>query len=453
MNHKSINISLNYKFLANEEKIANLIKKNKERTNISHDNKENKQHLSNTQNSIRYKSNNLTESRTNNDISFIRDKMTNKSHKKYKENKRNTYCSIKRSKIMNLKYYNSNNNKKSYANNRNKKELKINESKGTKKDKKYKLNSRGKKSVTKMHNNSKVVKTDLNSSIRSSLNINHMLERFQEGQNKKQEKLDKLKKIRETKEREEYTYKPKLCKKTKLINRSIKDDFITRQRKFFEAKNKKEKKLKENILKNERDEINKTNFILQKKLRENSSSGSGLNNSFLSEISCAKSMADIDNSISKLFEWENKRKEKIYKKKIEIKNELDKNRHIPKINKRSKSLVFNEKNSKKENIFERLYKEDRIVKEKKKILADLLKPSFTPNLNLTYRQHDEYDNERKNTTNNNCKINNIELLGKISVNRNNNIKPKFSKKTKSNNFGNDDIYILLRKKILKNIRK
>jgi hypothetical protein len=279
-----------------------------------------------------------------------------------------------------------------------------------------------------------------------------MLERFQEGQHKKQEKIEKLKKLRETKEREEYTYRPQLCKKTKLINKNIKDDFITRQNKFFDAKNKKEKKLKELLIKNERDEINKTNFILQKKLKENSSTGSGLNNSFLSEISCTKSMADIDNSISKLFEWENKRKEKIYKKKIEIKNDLDKNRHIPKINKRSKSLVFNEKNSKKESIFERLYKDDGIVKEKKKILADLLKPSFTPNLNLTYRQYDEYENDRKNSANNNCKIRNIELIGKISVNRNNNIKPKISKKNKSNNLENDIINILFRKKILKNIR-
>ena len=447
MTHKSINLSLNYKILANEEKLINLINKNTKNSNISHENKENKPHLSNKQNLFRCKLNNLTESRTNNEISYIRDKMTNKSKNNYTKSKRKTYCSIKRSKLMNLKY----NNNKSYVNNRNKKELKITESKATKKDKKCKIHSQGKKCVTKMHNNS-VVKTDINSSVRSSIDINHMLERFQEGQNKKQEKLEKLKKMKETKEKEECTYRPILCKKTKLINKNIKDDFITRQKKFFDAKNKKEKKLKERLLKNEKDEINKTNFILQKKLKENSSTGSVLNNSFLSEISCAKSMADIDSSISKLFEWENKRKEKIHKKKIEIKNELDKNRHIPKINKRSKSLVFNEINSKKESIFERLYKEDRIVKEKKKILADLLKPSFTPNLNLTYRQYDEYENYRENNNNNKCRIKNIELIGKISVNRNNNIKPKISKKNKSNNFEDDVINILLRKKILKNIR-
>jgi len=447
MTHKSINLSLNYKILANEEKLINLINKNTKNSNISHENKENKPHLSNKQNLFRCKLNNLTESRTNNEISYIRDKMTNKSKNNYSKNKRKTYCSIKRSKLMNLKY----NNNKSYVNNRNKKELKITESKATKKDKKCKIYSQGKKCVTKMHNNS-VVKTDINSSVRSSIDINHMLERFQEGQNKKQEKLEKLKKMKETKEKEECTYRPILCKKTKLINKNIKDDFITRQKKFFDAKNKKEKKLKERLLKNEKDEINKTNFILQKKLKENSSTGNVLNNSFLSEISCAKSMADIDSSISKLFEWENKRKEKIHKKKIEIKNELDKNRHIPKINKRSKSLVFNEINSKKESIFERLYKEDRIVKEKKKILADLLKPSFTPNLNLTYRQYDEYENYRENNNNNKCRIKNIELIGKISVNRNNNIKPKISKKNKSNNFEDDVINILLRKKILKNIR-
>ena len=433
--------------MANEEKLIKLINQNTKRKNISLENKENKPYLSNKQNSIKYKFNNLTESRTNNEISLIREKMKNKSNKNNNKDKRKTYCPIKRRKLMNLKY----NTNKSYINNRNKKELQINDSKEAKKNKKSKINSQGKNSVTKVHK-SNAIKTDLNSSIRSSMNINHMLERFQEDQHKKKEKLEKLKKLRETKEREEYTYRPKLCKKTKLINKNIKDDFITRQNKFFDAKNKKEKKLKEKLLKNERDEINKTNFILQKKLKENSSTGSGLNNSFLSEISCAKSMADIDNSISKLFEWENKRKEKIYKKKIEIKNELDKNRHIPKINKRSKSLVFNDKNLKKESIFERLYKEDRIVKEKKKILADLLKPSFTPNLNLTYRQHDEYENDGKNIANNNCKIRNIELIGKIFVNRNNNIKPNISKKNKSNNFEIDVINILLRKKILKKLR-
>lgn len=447
MTHKSINLSINYKILANEEKLINLINKNTKNSNISYENKENKPHLSNKQNSVRCKFNNLTESKTNNEISYLRDKMTNKSNYNYSKNKRKTYCPIKRSKLMNLKY----NNNKSYANNRNKNELKITESKAIKKDKKSKIHSQGKKCVTKIHNNS-IIKTDINSSVRSSIDINHMLERFQEDQNKKLEKLEKLKKLKETKEKEECTYRPILCKKTKLINKNIKDDFITRQKKFFDAKNKKEKKLKEILLKNEKDEINKTNFILQKKLKKNSSTGSVLNNSFLSEISCAKSMTDIDNSISKLFEWENKRKEKIHKKKIEIKNELDKNRHIPKINKRSKSLVFNEINSKKESIFERLYKEERIVKEKKKILADLLKPSFTPNLNLTYRQHDEYENYRENSNNNKCRIKNIELIGKISVNRNNNIKPKVSKKSKSNNFEDDVINILLRKKILKNIR-
>ena len=447
MNQKNINISINYKILANEEKLINLINQNKKRTNISHDNKENKLHLSNKQNLIRHKFSILTESRTNNEISYIRDKMANKSSKNYNNNKRKIYCPIKRSKLINLK----DNNNKSFANNRNKKEFKINDIKGTKNDKKSKVYSQGKNRVTKVHN-SKPIKTDLNSSVRISININHMLERFQENQHKKQEKLEKLKKLRETKEREEYTYRPKLCQKTKLILKNIKDDFITRQNNFFVAKNKKEKKLKEILLKNERDEINKTNFILQKKLKENSSTGSGLNNSFLSEISCTKSIADIDNSISKLFEWENKRKEKIYKKKIEIKRELDKNKHIPKINKRSKSLVFNEKNSKKESIFERLYKDDGIVKEKKKILADLLKPSFTPNLNLTYRQYDEYENSLKNITNNNCKIKNIELIGKIYVNRNNNIKPKISKKNKSIIFENEVINILLRKKIFKNLR-
>ena len=143
-------------------------------------------------------------------------------------------------------------------------------------------------------------------------------------------------------------------------------------------------------------------------------------------------MIDIDNRISKLFEWDNKRKEKIIRLQKEKNKEINKNKHVPKINKRSKSMVHR---GKKENTFIRLAKEDEIVKVKKKIMADLLSPSFQPHINLTFRRFDEdvKDNKKKGKHIKKIKRNiagKNENFFRITVNRNNNKKPKVKKRKK-----------------------
>jgi len=189
-------------------------------------------------------------------------------------------------------------------------------------------------------------------------------------------------------------------------------------------------------------------------------------------------MVEIDQSISKLLEWENKRKEKIIKKQKEKNNELEKIKHVPQIDKKSKSIAKRKNKNKKENIFDRLAKEDDILKEKRKILEELYTPSFKPNLNLTYRKIDEEEiieernNKKKRNTfydyskRSNINIskrnseNDIEINSRITVNRNNNIKPKeaktcdeiLEKEEKYENEG-ENAFNILRKMIINNMNK
>jgi hypothetical protein len=252
-----------------------------------------------------------------------------------------------------------------------------------------------------------------------------MLGRFQDQQKKKIENLEILKKKIEEKEKEEFTYHPHISQRTKNLTKELEDDFITTQKLYNDLKNNNTNKLKETLLKDEQEKINKNNYLLQRKCKENSSMGSGLNNSFMSEFSCARSMAEIDSSISKLFEWENRRKEKLIKRQSEKNIEIEKNKHIPQINKRSNSLAARNKNRKRESVYERLSKEDDVVVEKKKILKELLTPTFKPNLNLTFRKTEDYEFDEKN--NNKYKRNSVnegQTIIRIFVNRNNNIKPK-----------------------------
>ena len=174
-------------------------------------------------------------------------------------------------------------------------------------------------------------------------------------------------------------------------------------------------------------------------------------------------MVEIEQNISKLFEWDNKRKEKIMKKQKEIKNELDKNKHIPQIDKRSRSIASRGKyKNKKENVFDKLAKQDEVIKEKKKILEELYKPSFQPNYNITFGNVEKNDvvGEKKlkfkkninGVSKRNKKLyfsnrnsidygkrnsidysfikgcNTFEFGSKINVNRNNKIKQKNKKK-------------------------
>ena len=183
-------------------------------------------------------------------------------------------------------------------------------------------------------------------------------------------------------------------------------------------------------------------------------------------------MAEIDSNVTKLFEWDKKRKEKIKNLQKEKSYEIEKNKHIPQINKKSRNMVNRNKN-KKENIFVRLSKEDDFVKEKKKILEELLSPNFKPNINLTFRKFDNNIFEEKKERNQKYKRNNIinkdnkddkdnkdnkEDFIRITVNRNNNIKPKTIKANVENiiekeneNIENDEVCNIFRKMIINNM--
>ena len=81
--------------------------------------------------------------------------------------------------------------------------------------------------------------------------------------------------------------------------------------------------------------------------------------------------------------WDKSRKEKIDKMKKEqeekIENEFD---YMPKINEKSLKLVKKNKLRKNQpNTFIRLSQQDKILKEKRKILIDMYTPSFKPHCN------------------------------------------------------------------------
>ena len=455
-----MNSSLKNKISANDEKLHKLFDKNKKtksKVGQNIDNKENQSYIENKQKEGKH------------DISIITDNISNKEVTSISINSKNNIktnqIKKKRTTLNNQKKYNNNyfdlynhqrnleNNqllkvynktitlKNNYRKNLKSKKEKLNNI-IIKKDNKNKILSPDKNNINKIlsphktniniNNNNKKRNNNknknhiidishldiLNNSLKSSGNISNMLERFDENQRKKKEKIEKLKKLKEDKEKIENTYKPQISKKSKSINKKIKDDFLTRQKNYIEIKNKKEKKLKEYILKNEKEKINKNNILLHRKSKEYATARDNLNTSFISDISCCtRSMIEIDHNISKLFEWENKRKEKIIKKQKEKNKELEKNKHIPHINRRSNSMV-NKRKNKKENIFERLSKVDDIVIAKKKILEELYRPSFQPNfkINLNFiRFFDENIKEeinkknKRNSIDNNCKKNSINI--------------------------------------------
>ena len=97
-----------------------------------------------------------------------------------------------------------------------------------------------------------------------------------------------------------------------------------------------------------------------------------------------------------MYDWENKRKEKIENKMKEktgkAETEFD---YMPKINERSSSMANKSKRRREEpDVFSRLAKEDKMLKEKRQVLIDLYKPSFQPNTFL-HTQKIRKNNEKE----------------------------------------------------------
>jgi hypothetical protein len=139
-------------------------------------------------------------------------------------------------------------------------------------------------------------------------------------------------------------------------------------------------------------------------------------------------MAEIENSIFQMYQWEKRRKEKIVLMQNLKDKQIQRYTYIPKIDKRSNILAgkIKIKNDYNENVFERLSKGDKISKEKKKILEELYKPTFQPkiyfNNKTIYRHNNKSNNKKKDKEKNDkeyiIKVNKINNDIKISDNNN-----------------------------------
>jgi hypothetical protein len=251
-----------------------------------------------------------------------------------------------------------------------------------------------------------------------NVNLNQMFKRFEENQRRKNEKIERLKTEQIKKESRQCSHKPKMSQKTMSMNKLLKDDFLTRQRKHEERVKEKGEKLKQKLLDNERNKINENNYLLQKRFKENSSYGSvGLNSSLNSEFSnMPRTKKEIDDAINKIYEWDQRRKEKIERRREDLKFDDESLDHIPRIDKRSSSLASQKRND-TETIFERLYREDDILREKRKLMEQLTTPSFKPN--LCQNNKNNYDEIIEGKLNQN----DDESDEKIQVHRNKNLRP------------------------------
>ena len=144
------------------------------------------------------------------------------------------------------------------------------------------------------------------------------------------------------------------------------NSFIERQKKFIEDKKQKEEKFKENLIKKKQEEIDKSNILVKHSFNKK----------------------DIIRGINDLTEWENNRKRKLEERQKQIEEEkINKYKYRPKIDKNSILLASkNIQRQKESNVFMRLAQDDKVLKEKKKILIQLNTPSFRPELYKTKRK-------------------------------------------------------------------
>ena len=233
--------------------------------------------------------------------------------------------------------------------------------------------------------------------------IDEMIERFEDDIRKREENMEIIKRKIARDEKEIYTYKPKMSEGSRKYNDQNETDFFERQKNFLEKKAEKEKAMKETLKKKQEDEINENN-ILKKKEEEKKEKEKE------NKVDDSEKKAQLEKSIKKMYEWEEKRKEKIEQKKKEKSDKVETDyNYVPKINQRSVELAENNKlRQKQPNIFLRLSEEDKVLKEKKQILTDMYTPSFKPrsyvprNMNLenlkrkTYLPQNEIEEEEEN---------------------------------------------------------
>ena len=194
-----------------------------------------------------------------------------------------------------------------------------------------------------------------------------MINRFKEDKKKRDKNIEKKREEIKNNEKQLYTYRPLLNKKSKKYCSMDKDNFLERQKKYDEKMKEKEKRYIEDLKKKEQEEIDNNNCLLKKKNRKESDT----------KINKKES---VDKMINDMYEWEKRRKEKLEKKQNEKKNNIEtKYDYKPKINERSNSIAKNKNRLKDPDVFSRLAKEDKLLKEKRKLLIELYTPSFKPN--------------------------------------------------------------------------
>ena len=318
MKKLEIDISLTLKIIENENKLKKLFNSTNKR---------------NRYNSTDYKyyntekvseNENLSSSKNDN-IENVKQSLRNKNV--YDENVINQISS---QKTMEIEKKNS------------KKIIKVNKSKNSKVNSQRKENKRNNTSksdlslnpfvntirnnpINSFHHNS-TAKTPLNRNITSIkyMNVERMITRFRENEEKIKEWIKKERTKKEIEENKHYQNSPKINNRSKKINLKIKDGFLLRLQKSEDEKQQKAEILKE-FLKNKKMEEEKKHKGLKVKSRTKHTN-----------LSTGKKISE---TLNKLHAIEEKRKAKInIKRKIKFPKEIN-NAFIHKINKRSTSMA------------------------------------------------------------------------------------------------------------------
>ena len=318
MKKLEIDISLTLKIIENENKLKKLFNSTNKR---------------NRYNSTDYKyyntekvseNENLSSSKNDN-IENVKQSLRNKNV--YDENIINQLSS---QKTMEIEKKNS------------KKIIKVNKSKNSKVNSQKKENRRNNTSksdlslnpfvksirnnpINSFHHNS-TAKTPLNRNITSIkyMNVERMITRFRENEEKIKEWIKKERTKKEIEENKHYQNSPKINNRSKKINLKIKDGFLLRLQKSEDEKQQKAEILKE-FLKNKKMEEEKKHKGLKVKSRTKHTN-----------MSTGKKISE---TLNKLHAIEEKRKAKInIKRKIKFPKEIN-NAFIHKINKRSTSMA------------------------------------------------------------------------------------------------------------------
>lgn len=337
-------------------------------------NKENQKNLINLQLTPIFKKENTNIKYNNSKFSsFIQPSNNNSIDKntnaKANTNKNNPKIKIKYKELENfINVKQSNNNNKPYMTSKTKKVKKKPISISNRTDR-----NTFKSSITKFDCN--LSKSKLNNKKSSnSFDFSLTYERFIENESKKKEKISKIRKMREKFERQIYPHIPKINQKSKSMTKSNTDDFLIRLEKYKKEQIEKEELLKKNILKDEEEKINKSNFLLfQKKIKKKRAKDS---------VDKSYNNKTIAESVNKLLEWGKKKKEKI-ENEIKKQNLMEKSNHIPKINKYKKE--FKEGSTKK--IYDRLYNKNKYMFGfKKELFTQQSTPKFRSKVNKTKSQ-------------------------------------------------------------------